>query len=282
LTAQIVRIDDPADPRITGFTQVRERDLIGREGQFIAEGEVVLRHLLASPRCEPLALLAAADRLGRLERLIGEGEISAPIYVASQAMMDAIVGFPIHRGLLGLGRLSARPSAAELLAGLGDQALVVAVHGVGNHDNMGGLFRNAAAFGADAVLIDSTCCDPLYRKAIRVSVGAALIMPFARLEAGEDLVGALRAADLEPVALTPSGRETLAAFQPGGRSAVVFGAEGPGLPPALLAAARTVRIPMAAGFDSLNVATTSGVVLHHFAAARAAATKVRSERSVPR
>ncbi|MDP1985713.1 RNA methyltransferase, partial [Phenylobacterium sp.] len=150
--------------------------------------------------------------------------------------------------------------------GLGDQALVVVVHGVGNHDNMGGLFRNAAAFGADAVLIDATCCDPLYRKAIRVSVGAALIMPFTRLEAGEDLLEALRAARLDPVALTPSGQHVLAHFQPGARSAVIFGAEGPGLPADLLSEARTVRIPMAEGFDSLNVATTSGVVLHHFAA----------------
>ncbi|MDO8408834.1 MAG: RNA methyltransferase [Phenylobacterium sp.] len=266
---QIIRIDDPGDPRIAGFTQVRERDLIGREGRFIAEGEVVLRHLLTSPRCEPLALLAAEDRLGRLEGLIGDHEVAAPVYAASQAVMDAIVGFPIHRGLLGLGRLRTRPSAAELLGGLGEKAVVVAVHGVGNHDNMGGLFRNAAAFGADAVLIDSTCCDPLYRKAIRVSVGAALIMPFARLETGEDLLEVLRAAKLEPVALTPSGEETLAEFRPGARSAVLFGAEGPGLPPALLSAARTVRIPMAPGFDSLNVATTSGVVLHHFAAARA-------------
>jgi len=278
LTAQIVRIDDPADPRIEGFMRVRERDLTGREGRFIAEGEVVLRHLLSSPRCEPLALLAAEDRLGRLQDLLGERDISAPVYAASQAVMDAIVGFPIHRGLLGLGRLRTRPSAAELLAGLGPQALVVAAHGVGNHDNMGGLFRNAAAFGADAVLIDSTCCDPLYRKAIRVSVGAALIMPFARLGAGEDLVETLRAANLEPVALTPSGQETLSAFRPGARSAVVFGAEGPGLPPALLAAARTVRIPMAAGFDSLNVAPTSGVVLHHFAACRSEWGGIRPER----
>lgn len=269
LPPQLIPIADPTDPRVEPFLQVRERDLVGRRGMFIAEGEVVLRHLLASPICEPLALLAAADRVGRLIELIGDQALTAPVYVADQAVMDAIVGFPIHRGLLGLGRLRTRPGAAELLAGLGEKALVVAVHGVGNHDNMGGLFRNAAAFGADAVLLDSTCCDPLYRKAIRVSVGAAMIMPFARLEAGEDLVETLRAANLEPVALTPSGRETLAAFQPGGRSAVVFGAEGPGLPAALLAAARTVRIPMAEEFDSLNVATTSGVVLHHFATMRA-------------
>ncbi|MDP1872565.1 RNA methyltransferase [Phenylobacterium sp.] len=245
------------------FLQVRERDLVGRRGQFIAEGEVVLRHLLASSLCEPLALLAAGDRVARLMELVGDRELTAPIYVAEQAVMDAIVGFPIHRGLLGLGRRRATPAARELLSGLGPDALVAVVHGIGNHDNMGGLLRNAAAFGVDAVLLDASCCDPLYRKAIRVSVGAALITPFARLEAADDAIDLLHEMGFKAVALTPSGAQDLRDYVRTRRTAVIFGAEGPGLPLDLLARCETVRIPMAGGFDSLNVATTSGIVLHH-------------------
>jgi tRNA G18 (ribose-2'-O)-methylase SpoU len=261
-------ISDPADPRVEPFLNVRERDLVGRQGLFVAEGEVVLRHLLTSPLCEPLALLAAADRAERLAELIGANNPAALVYVAEQSVMDAIVGFPIHRGLLGLGRRRAIPSASGLIEGLGPQARVAVVHGVGNHDNMGGLFRNAAAFGVDAVLLDPTCCDPMYRKAIRVSVGAALITPYARLEPGDDLVGLLEGAGFEVVALSPSGRQDLKDYRPGSRTAVVFGAEGPGLPSDILRRCATLRIPMAGGFDSLNVATTSGIVLHHLTGGR--------------
>ena len=98
-------------------------------------------------------------------------------------MLDGIVGFPIHRGILALGRRAPLPSADDLLAGLGHPALIVMLHGIANHDNVGAIFRNAAAFGADAVLLDGETCDPLYRKAIRVSVGASLIVPFARFDA---------------------------------------------------------------------------------------------------
>jgi tRNA G18 (ribose-2'-O)-methylase SpoU len=138
----------------------------------------------------------------------------------------------------------------------------VGLSGIANHDNMGGIFRNAAAFGADAVLLDAACCDPLYRKAIRVSVGAALTVPFARLRPDQDLAQALAGAGLEVVALSPRGAAELCELRCGPRVAVLFGAEGPGLAPELLARTRTVRIAMAGDFDSLNVATTSGLVLH--------------------
>src|SRR5262249_2972462 len=137
-----------------------------------------------------------------------------------------------------------------------------------NHDNMGGLFRNAAAFGADAVLLDETCCDPLYRKAIRVSVGAALTTPFAFGGAAEAMVARLAAAGFELIALSPAGAVDLAGLAAPARVAVLFGAEGPGLPAQVLAQATAVRVAMAGGFDSLNVATSSGIVLHHLAAAQ--------------
>jgi tRNA G18 (ribose-2'-O)-methylase SpoU len=141
----------------------------------------------------------------------------------------------------------------------------VVLFGISNHDNMGGIFRNAAAFGASAVLLDTTCCDPLYRKAIRVSVGAALDLPFARLAPEEDPIALLVAHGFAPLALSPSGATALHQLAPPARAAVLLGSEGPGLPEAILARAQTIAIPMAGGLDSLNVATTSGIVLHHLA-----------------
>lgn len=266
----MIRIDDPDDPRIAAYRNVRERDLVGREGLFVAEGEVVLRVLARSPLMAPVSVLLAEKRVEGLAEITDTLPAEAPVYAAGQAVMDAIVGFHIHRGILAVGRRRRTPSAAELLAILPARATVLVLCGIGNHDNMGGLFRNAAAFGVDAVLLDPDCCDPLYRKAIRVSVGAALIMPFAWLARDEDLCGVLEAAGFEALALSPRGETRLADLERPARTAVLLGAEGPGLSEAVMARARTVSIPMAAGFDSLNVATTAGIVLHHlgFAASR--------------
>jgi tRNA G18 (ribose-2'-O)-methylase SpoU len=261
----VIEITDPADPHIAAYRDVRERDLVGRQGLFVAEGEVVLRVLARSPLMEAQSLLLASKRIEGLGDVIESLPSDVPVYAANQAVMDAVVGFPIHRGILALGRRAAEPSAQELLAGLPREALVMVLCGIANHDNMGGLFRNAAAFGADAVLLDAGCCDPLYRKAIRVSVGAALIKPFARLAAGEDVLDLLERRGFETLALSPQGEATLAQTRRAPRTAVVLGAEGPGLPKDLLERAKAVRIPMADGFDSLNVAVTAGVVLHHLA-----------------
>jgi tRNA G18 (ribose-2'-O)-methylase SpoU len=258
-----VAITAPDDPRIAAYRQVRERDLTGRENGFIAEGEVVLRVLLsAGARCKPSSLLVAENRLARLEPLIGDLDSAIPIYAASQAVMDAIVGFPIHRGMLAFGERSPDPGASALLATLPPRALVMVLFGVANHDNMGGLFRNAAAFGVDAVLLDPRSCDPLYRKAIRVSVGAVLKVPFGRLAEGEDALTLLERAGITPLALSPGGAEPFASLKRPARAAILFGAEGPGLPPDVLARARTLAIPMAVGWDSLNVAAASAIVLH--------------------
>jgi tRNA G18 (ribose-2'-O)-methylase SpoU len=267
----VIHIADPADPRLADYRQVRERDLVGRGGRFIAEGVVVLEKLVAAGRHPVASVLVAETRLAALQPRLAGLPSETPIYAAAQAVMDQIVGFPIHRGVLALGeRREIAPEA--LLDGLPEAALVVGLVGIANHDNMGGLFRNAAAFGADAVLLASDCCDPLYRKAIRVSVGAALTTPFAMLPPGTDMAGLLAARGFEVIALSPAGAATLADLIPAPRHAVLFGAEGPGLPAEVLARCRTVRIPMAGGFDSLNVATTSGIVLHRLAELRSART----------
>lgn len=256
-------VHDPDDPRIAAYRHVRERDLVGREGLFIAEGEVVVRRLAESTEVEPVSLLLAQKRLAGLGDLVQALPVGVEVYVADQGVMDAIVGFPIHRGILALGRRRRTPEAARLLEALPAKATVLAVCGIANHDNMGGLFRNAAAFGVDAVLVDHDCCDPLYRKAIRVSVGAALTTPFARLARGEDMVSLLEASGFQSLALSPAGKVRLTDLKAQARRAVLVGAEGPGLPRPYLERSKAVAIPMAHGFDSLNVATTAGIVLHH-------------------
>lgn len=249
-----VEISDADDPRLALYRDVKDRDLTGRNGLFMAEGKVVLERLFASSLAQTVSVLTTPERVEGLR-----GVPDVPVYVVSQGVMDAVAGFPIHRGYLGLGRYAPPQSLAERL-GEGE-VRVLALSGISNTDNMGGLMRNAAAFGIDAVIMDAGCCDPLYRKAIRVSVGGVFEVPHYRIE---DMVGTLRALGVTPYALSPSGAVTLDAVVPEARSAFVFGAEGPGLSDDVMAACQTVRIDMHGGFDSLNVATTSGIVLYRF------------------
>jgi tRNA G18 (ribose-2'-O)-methylase SpoU len=261
--ARIIPVDDPDDARVAAYRQVRERDLVGRQGGFIAEGEVVLRVLLTGGGPHRAgSLLVDGKRLDKLSPLTAHLPNDIPIFVAGQAVLDEIAGFHIHRGILAHGLRAPDPGVAARLAGLGETALVLALYGISNHDNMGGLFRNAAAFGVDALLLDATCCDPLYRKAIRVSVGAALKVPFARAAPGEDMLAVLEAASFDALALSPGGAETLTGVERPRRAALLLGTEGEGLPPAVLARTRTLSIPMAGGWDSLNVASASAVALH--------------------
>ncbi|MGQ4273238.1 TrmH family RNA methyltransferase [Terrihabitans sp. B22-R8] len=265
VAARIFPIEDPQDVRVAPFRDVKERDLVGRAGQFIAEGEVVLRGLLRSKRHRAVSVLIAEKRVEALRPLLAQVPADVPIYTAGQAVMDAIAGFHMHRGILALGERTQEPDADGMLAQLPERALVLVLVGIANHDNVGGLFRNAAAFGVDAVLLDATSCDPLYRKSIRVSVGAALEVPFVRLGAGVDALDLLERHGFSPIALTPSGPVDVSELQRPPRAAVIVGAEGPGLPADILTRVEGVRIAMAPGFDSLNVATSSGIVLHRLA-----------------
>lgn len=260
-----IPIDDPLDPRVAAFLDIRERDLTGRQGLFVAEGEVVLR-VLASPAslCRPVAALIADRRLASLAEVTAGLPPDVPVYAASQPVLDRIAGFPLHRGVLALGEKPAPASLEERLAAAPGDALVVVVCGVGNHDNMGGIFRAAAAFGATAVLLDRHCCDPFYRKAIRVSVGAVLRTPMvAGLEA-EPLIEALKGTGFRVLAMSPGATAPLHLAPRGGRVAIVLGSEGPGLSARLLERCDSVAIPMSGGFDSLNVATAGAIALHHF------------------
>lgn len=256
-------VTDPDDPAAAPFRSIKERDLVGREGLFIAEGETVLRAFVRDAPERVVSLLIDPKRREKLDDVFAGLPEDAPVHLADQAVLDAIAGFHLHRGVLAVGRKPDPVAAGDLLASLPARAMVLVLCGIANHDNIGGIYRNAAAFGADAIILDADCCDPLYRKAIRVSVGAALSVPTARLERGEDIADLLARTGFEALALSPSAPEVLARLKPAPRTAVLLGAEGPGLSPEVMARARTVGIPMANGFDSLNVATTSGIVLHH-------------------
>ncbi|CAN5127264.1 RNA methyltransferase [soil metagenome] len=258
----IIPIDDADDPRVAAYRDVRERDLVGREGLFIAEGEVVVRVLLGPrSRHAPVSLLLAEKRAAGLAARADTAAV--PVYVAGQAVFDRIAGFHIHRGILALGRRAPIETAEGVLASLGSRAVVVVLSAIANHDNMGGICRNAAAFSTAAVILDGDCCDPFYRKAIRVSVGGALTLRFARVATVGDGLDALVARGFTTLALSPSGTGVLTGVVRPDRVAAAFGAEGPGIAPEVLARTRTVRIAMAGGMDSLNVATASGIVLHH-------------------
>jgi tRNA G18 (ribose-2'-O)-methylase SpoU len=172
--------------------------------------------------------------------------------------MDGVVGFSIHRGILALGERGAPLAPASLVRGA---SLVVGLVGLTNHDNVGGIFRSAAAFGASGILLDDTTCDPLYRKAIRVSAGTALVVPFARCTSVDQMLDVLSAEGIEPIALTPRGQEAIDELPPA-RRALLLGAEGPGLPDSVIARVRAVRIAMAPGIDSLNVSVAGGIALH--------------------
>lgn len=264
-----VRIEAPDDPRIAGFVSIRERDLTGRHGRFIAEGTVVLRMLAAAHRAgrgiEAEAILLLESRVDGVGAILADFPVHVPVYVANAAVFDAIAGFNMHRGVLALGKRDHAPKMEALLGGLPEKSLVLAACGISNHDNMGSMFRNAAGFGADAVLMDETSCDPMYRKAIRVSVGSVLTMPFARDGSATALIECLQRHGFSIWGLSPRGKTDLSDIPPCPRTALLVGTEGEGLPASILASIRTARIRQRPGLDSLNVATATGIALHQVA-----------------
>ena len=264
LQHRVTRVDDAQDNRLAPYRNVRERDLVGREGRFIAEGKVVLNVLLSNPAFAVESLLVLENRLAGLSEQLKLCPPHVPAYCVSREVMDAIAGFPMHRGILAVGRRNAPKSIDTLIETMPDKALAVVLCGISNHDNMGSIFRNAAAFEADCILMDETSCDPLYRKAIRVSVGAALKVPFAREGSIEPIVTKLQTVGFEIFALSPSGAIDIYDAKPSPRIALLLGTEGDGLPKVLLQKLKTVKIPMSGSFDSLNVATASGIALSRF------------------
>jgi tRNA G18 (ribose-2'-O)-methylase SpoU len=258
----LIRIENPDDPRVAAYRNIREQDLVGRQNLFVAEGKVVLTVLLSAPAYELQSVFVLENRLAGLQDVLARSPASLPVYVASAGTMNAIAGFHIHRGILAVGRRREQATPGSLLANMAERALVLVLVGISNHDNIGSIFRNAAAFGADAIFLDPTCCDPLYRKSIRVSVGGVFRVPFARFENTSDFVGTLLQSGIDAIALSPGGESDIRNVERSSRMALFLGTEGEGLPDNLLKAMKTARISIVPGFDSLNVAATSAIALH--------------------
>ena len=238
------------------------RRMVERQGDyFVVEGTFALDALLASDY-RIRTVLVAERKADEVRARVGS---RAPVVVRPEDEVAGIAGFAFHRGVLASADRRPVPEPAELLAGA---RLVAVVEGLGDHENLGALFRNAAAFGVDAVLLDPTTADPLYRRSVRVSLGHVLRVPWARLPSLPGGLAVVREHGLAPVALTPAAdAEPIDALgRDPGRVALLLGAEGSGLSPATLGAAdRRVRIPMAAGMDSLNVATAAAIAFHRLA-----------------
>jgi tRNA G18 (ribose-2'-O)-methylase SpoU len=261
-----IRIGNPEDPRIAEFKAIRDRDLTRGEGRFIAEGTVVLRMLArahtASRDFVAEKVLLLENRVSGVSDILANLPPEVPVYVASAQVLDQIAGFHLHRGVLALGRRIATTTHAELLGKLPVDALVVSAFGISNHDNIGSIFRNAAAFGADAVLLDDACCDPLYRKALRVSVGTVLSVPYVRAGSMVEILSALDQAGFAVWGLSPGGQLEVGQIPASRRMALITGTEGEGLPASILSRVRTARIAQAPGLDSLNAATATGIALY--------------------
>src|SRR5262245_43224686 len=265
MSSPVVDVDDPADPRLDDFRDLnsvdRRPDLPSGKGLVIAEGVLVVQRMLAS-RFRPRAMLGTDRRLRELQADLGATD--ALYYRASAEVMADVVGFHLNRGVLAAAPRPGELSVDQVL----DRARTVAVlEGVNDHENLGSIFRNAAGLGVDAVVFGTGCADPLYRRAVRVSMGHVLLVPYAGAAAWPADLTLLRDNGFRLLAMTPDPTAaTLAdAMTSAGdeRVAILVGAEGPGLTEtAMRASDLRVRIPMSRGTDSLNVATAAALAFY--------------------
>lgn len=255
-----IPIDDPNDPRLAPYRGVRDPDLVRRQGLFLAESREVVRRLLSSP-IEVVSVLVTESALTALRDDLDR--TSAPVYLAPRALLRTLTGYPIHRGALAAAARPPAPRWEELLGA----TTLVALEGVGDPDNVGAVFRSARALGAGGILLGPGCADPFYRKAIRTSMAATLVVPHAHPAPWPACLGSMRQAGYRVVALTPRTEATDLRDLPAPVPTVLLaGSEGHGLSEDALAAADTwARIPMAEGADSLNVAVATAIALHHLA-----------------
>jgi tRNA G18 (ribose-2'-O)-methylase SpoU len=266
--ARTVEIVDVADPRLrdyTGLTDVALRRVREpAEGLFLAEGEKVIRRALEAGY-QPRSLLMARRWWAALEPVLAAYD--CPVYLADDELLEVVTGYRVHRGALASLHRRTLPSLDDVLA---TARTVVVLEDLVDHTNVGAVFRNAAALGVDAVLVSPECADPLYRRSVKVSMGSVFAIPWTRAQPWPDALDSLRSRGFRVLGMSPDpAGESLVEARLDGRVAVVLGTEGEGL----TAAARdrchaSVRIPMAAGVDSLNVAAASAVVLYVAATAR--------------
>lgn len=256
-------VDDPRDPRLDDYRELRRADRRAA-GIVVAEGRAAVGHLLGASRLAVRSIVTTPSMLESLRGLVVGSRADVPVRVASHRIIREVAGFAFHRGCLAAADRGPAVPPSALVDPPGPRTLLV-LEGLADPENVGGVFRNALAFAADAVLLSPGCADPFNRKAIRVSSGGTLRVPWAVAEPWPGTLHALRAAGYTVVALTPDGSCDLRDLGPlPDRHAVLVGSESPGLSEAARRAAHvTVRIAMAAGVDSLNVAAASALALHH-------------------
>ncbi|MDE0802403.1 MAG: RNA methyltransferase [Acidimicrobiales bacterium] len=261
--ARVVPVHDRDDPRlveVSGLNDAQARARTEAEhGCFVVEGLLVLEAVVLQSPYRLRSVLVSESKLQRVLDVLGDTDVD--VFVGTPALLESVTGFPIHRGIIASAARIPLPSVAELLE---PATRVVLVEGLNDHENMGAMFRNAAAFGVEAILLDPTAADPLYRRSVRVSMGHLLHVPWTRTDALPDGLDPLRRGGFTTVALTPAGDTSLHDLRPTDRLAWLVGAEGPGLADATMDAADIrVRIPIRSTVDSLNVATAAAIAFSH-------------------
>jgi tRNA G18 (ribose-2'-O)-methylase SpoU len=270
--ASVVPIGDAGDPRLADYVRLTDvhlrRSLEEEHGLFVAEGDKVIRRAIAAGY--PVrSMLVAQDRFSAAADLVAD--CAAPVYVVPPDVSRQLTGYQVHRGALASMRRRPLPAVADVVCAA---ARIVVLEDLVDHGNVGAIFRCAAALGVDAVILSPRCADPLYRRAVKVSMGAVFAIPYARLADWRGGLAELRAAGFRLLALTPDQTATpIGRAEIGERAALLLGAEGDGLSSRWLNDAdEAVCIPMApnamaAGVDSLNVVAAAAVACHFFASA---------------
>jgi tRNA G18 (ribose-2'-O)-methylase SpoU len=261
--ADLIQIDDPDDPRLADYRDLRDvelrKHLEAEHGLFLAEGEKVVRRAVEAG-FTPRSFLMAPRWLDGLADVLGT--TSAPCFVLSEALAEQVTGFHVHRGALASLERRPLPSLAEVLDGARS---VLVLEDIVDHTNVGAIFRSGAALGFDAVLLSPRCADPLYRRSVKVAMGAVFSTPWTRLPDWYDAMAALADAGFTTVALTLADDATPIEDAVAGvdRLALVLGSEGHGLSSRWdQSAARRAIIPMREGIDSLNVAAATAVACY--------------------
>ena len=258
-----VRISSPDDPRLADYTRLTDvglrTHLEAEHGLFMAEGTKVISRAVEGGYAARSVLLAES-RVADLATL----HLPVPVYVVPDEVAERLTGYRVHRGALASFNRKPLPAVGDVI---GDARRIVVLEDLVDHANVGAIFRCAAALGVDAILLSPRCADPLYRRSVKVSMGAVFAIPYARMTEWFDGLAELRAGGFRVLALTPDERATpigpaLEAAS-GGRAALLFGTEGDGLSARWLRTAdETVRIPMRAGVDSLNVVAAAAIACH--------------------
>jgi tRNA G18 (ribose-2'-O)-methylase SpoU len=260
--ATLVAVSDAGDPRLADYVRLTDvhlrRSLEAPTGLFIAEGEKVIRRAIGAGY-RARSMLVTTDRVAAADELARSW--AGPVYVVPADVARELTGYRVHRGALASMQRRPLPSVAEVT---GQARRIVVLEDVVDHTNVGAIFRCVAALGFDGVVLAPRCADPLYRRAVRVSMGAVLSVPYARMGDWREGLGELRAAGFRLLALTPAADAVpIGAVPPGGRLAVLMGGEGDGLSARWRGQADiSVRIPMSRGIDSLNVAAAAAIACY--------------------